>query len=268
MTDPTSWLETLAGLREEGVPCVVVVVTGVRGSAPREVGARMIVTGGRLEWGTIGGGNLEHLAIERANALLGRGERTSESASFPLGEKVGQCCGGEVTLFFESFPWTRPSIVIFGAGHVAQSLGALAPHLSADVLLIDPRSEEALEPRLPRERPYQVLFVDSPEEEIDRIPEASFVLVMTHSHALDLEVLARALARGTFPYVGLIGSERKWARFRARLEQRGFTHEVLARVRSPIGLVRGSKDPGAIAISTAAELVQVMSELDSRVPHP
>src|SRR5688572_4305250 len=179
--DPTSWLETLASLREERAPCVVVVVTGVRGSAPREVGARMIVARGRLEWGTIGGGNLEHLAIERATAMLESGERTSESAVVSLGEKVGQCCGGEVTGFFQSFPWTRPSVVVFGAGHVAQALGALAPHLSADVLLIDPRSEEELEPRLPRERPYQVLFVDAPEEEIDRIPASSLVLIMTHS---------------------------------------------------------------------------------------
>jgi xanthine dehydrogenase accessory factor len=266
MSDPGSWLETLAKLRETRVPCAMVVVTGVRGSAPREVGARMLVAGGRLAWGTIGGGKLEHLAIERALALVAAGERAGESVIFPLGEKAGQCCGGEVTLFFECFTWKRRKIVVFGAGHVAQALGALAPHLSADVLLIDPRSEEEIEPRLPHTRPYEVLFVDAPEEEIDRIPPNSLVLIMTHSHALDLEILARALSRGGFPYVGLIGSERKWSRFRSRLEQRGFTAEAIASVRSPIGLVRGSKEPGAIAISAAAELVQVMGELESRQP--
>src|SRR5688572_27290657 len=101
MADPTSWLQTLADLREERVPCAMVVVTAVRGSAPREVGARMLVARGRLAWGTIGGGNLERLAIERSIELLARAESASESSVFPLGEKAGQCCGGEVTLFFE-----------------------------------------------------------------------------------------------------------------------------------------------------------------------
>jgi len=78
---------------------------------------------------------------------------------------------------------------------------------------------------------------------------------MTHSHALDLELVAAALARGTFSYLGLIGSERKWQRFQKRLQQRGFTPEQLARVRCPLGVVRTSKDPAAIALSTATELV-------------
>ena len=82
---------------------------------------------------------------------------------------------------------------------------------------------------------------------------------MTHSHALDLELVARALRRGTFPYVGLIGSERKWARFRSRLEQRGFEPDELARVTCPIGLGRTSKEPTAIAVSVAAELLERMA---------
>ena len=81
---------------------------------------------------------------------------------------------------------------------------------------------------------------------------------MTQDHALDLEILVRALQRGTFPYVGLIGSTRKWARFRARLLAKGFTEEQLARVRCPIGVSKTSKDPRAIAVSTAAELLAVM----------
>jgi xanthine dehydrogenase accessory factor len=261
MADTSSWLETLSALREARTPCAMVVVTEVRGSAPREVGARMVIAGGRIVWGTIGGGQLEHLAIARAAELTKTGVRAGESVDFPLSEKAGQCCGGAVTLFFDVFPWQRARVVVFGAGHVAQAIGGLAPWLSADVLLIDPREEAEIHPPLPRDastRPYELLLVDAPEEEIDRLPLDSHVLVMTHSHALDLEIIARALKRDPFPYLGLIGSERKWLRFRERLAQRGFTEEQWKRVRCPIGATRTSKDPGAIALATAAELASLM----------
>ena len=88
------WLEALARFRDDGEPCCQVVVTGVKGSAPREVGARMIVSGGKLAWGTIGGGQLEHLAIQRATQLIAEGRAASLTEAVPLSEKAGQCCGG------------------------------------------------------------------------------------------------------------------------------------------------------------------------------
>jgi xanthine dehydrogenase accessory factor len=255
------WLETLNEFRSSGQACALVVVTGTRGSAPREAGARLIVADGRLRWGTIGGGRLEQLAIEHASQLLAQPERHVESVTYPLAEKTGQCCGGEVTLFFETFPWDRKQVVIFGAGHVAQALAGLQSYLGADVLLIDSRSEEELQPPLSAERSFQTLFIDSPEEEIQRLDPASLVLVMTHSHALDLEILVQALSRDAFPYLGLIGSARKWARFQKRLEQRGFDEESIARITCPIGAAQTSKEPRAIAVSAAAELLEVMDRM-------
>lgn len=252
------WIETLGALRAARRPCVLVVVTAVKGSAPREPGARMIVEGGKLAFGTVGGGNLERLAIERATALLARAGAGSESADFPLAEAAGQCCGGHVTLFFEPFRWERRTVAIFGAGHVGQALAGLAPWLAADVRLIDGREERAIQPRLPASRPYELLLVDAPEAELDALPADALVVVMTHDHALDLEIVARALRRGSFPYLGLIGSVRKWERFQKRLLQRGFAPEALARVRCPIGLAKASKDPAAIALSTAAELAGLL----------
>lgn len=253
------WLEALATFKDRREPCAQVLVTGVRGSAPREVGARMIIAGGKLAWGTIGGGRLEHLAIERAAALCAEGVSRSVSEAFPLSEKAGQCCGGEVVLHFESFVWSRRKLVIFGAGHVAQAIAGLQGYIGLDVLLVDPRSEEELEPALPADRAYEALFIDAPEEEVDTIPADSFVLVMTHDHSLDQEVVARALTRGCFPYLGLIGSERKWIRFHKRLAQRGFTEEQLAGVVCPIGVVKGSKEPRSIALSVATEIVERLS---------
>lgn len=252
------WIEALSDLRSKRRACALVVVTGVKGSGPREAGARMIVSGGQLVFGTIGGGNLEKLAIEHATELIASGKNVSESVAYPLSEAAGQCCGGEVTLFFEAFPWTRRKIAVFGAGHVAQAIGGLSAYLSADLVLIDPRDEAAIQPALPRTRPFELMLVDAPEQEIDELPDDTLVLIMTHSHALDLEIVARAVKRD-FAYVGLIGSDRKWARFRKRLEQRGFTAAEIAKVRCPIGVSKNSKEPAAIAISVAAELLDVLA---------
>lgn len=260
------WIDALGELRAREEPCVLVVVTGVKGSVPREPGARMVVAGGELVHGSIGGGNLERLAIRRASELLARPGAGPESLEVPLAEEAGQCCGGHVTLFLEPYRWKRPSVAIFGAGHVGQALAGLAPWLRARVRLVDGREESEIRPRLPRERPYELCCVDAPEAEIDALPPDALVLVMTHSHALDLELVERALRRGTFPYLGLIGSERKWARFRKRLEARGFSPEALERVRCPIGLTRASKDPAAIALSTAAELSARLEHLRSSSP--
>ena len=256
------WLESLTELRSSGQACALVVVTGTRGSAPREAGARMIVAGGRLHWGTIGGGRLEQLALEHASRLLAEPRRRVESQTYPLAEKTGQCCGGEVTLFYETFPWTRRRVVVFGAGHVAQALAGLQPYLGAEVLLIDSRSEDELQPPLALERSFEVLFIDAPEAEVERLDPESLLLVMTHSHALDLEILVAALGRDAFPYIGLIGSERKWARFQKRLEQRGFGAQQIARITCPIGSARTSKEPRAIAVSAAAELLEVMQRCE------
>ena len=257
-----AWIETLAELRAARRPCALVVVTGVRGSGPREAGARMIVAlerDGRPDVvaGTIGGGRLEQLALEHCAALLTRGGALSESVAYPLSETAGQCCGGEVTLFFEAFPWTRRRIVVFGAGHVAQAIAGLGPYLSADLVLIDSREEREIRPRLAPQRAFELVLVDHPEAEVDLLPADALVLVMTHSHALDLEIVARAIPRG-FPYLGLIGSVRKRERFEKRLAARGLAPEAIARVRCPIGVSKHSKEPSAIAISVAAELLDVM----------
>ncbi len=258
------WLEALATFKDRREPCAQVLVIGVKGSAPREVGARMLVAGGKLAWGTIGGGRLEHLAIERAAALCAEGAPRSFAESFPLSEKAGQCCGGEVTLHFESFAWSRQRLVIFGAGHVAQAIAGLQDYIGLDVQLIDPRSEEELVPTLPSPRSFDVLFIDAPEEEIDTIPADSFVLVMTHDHSLDQEIVARVMRRGTFPYVGLIGSDRKWKRFRHRLLQRGFDESQLAGITCPIGVVKGSKEPRSIALSVATQVVERLNQAPAR----
>ncbi|MBJ02901.1 MAG: xanthine dehydrogenase accessory protein XdhC [Planctomycetes bacterium] len=252
--ESTGWIEALAELKRASRPCVMVVVTGSRGSTPRGSGTRMLVAGEGPVWGTIGGGNLEHLALERARGWLTEGRIGSETVVLPLSASVGQCCGGEVTLYFEAFAWQRARVVIFGAGHVGQALAGLTPYLAAEVLLIDERAEEELHPAPPVERPWRLLCIDEPQEEVAGLEPGAALLIMTHSHARDLAILEAALRRDDFAYVGLIGSERKWQRFRARLCERGFGAGQLARVTCPIGEGVTSKEPNAIALAAAAQV--------------
>ena len=259
------WLDCLGHLREAGRPACLVVVSGVAGSTPREVGARMIVSGGELAWGTIGGGRLERVAIEEATALLADPEAPSQTRTFPLSERVGQCCGGQVTLFFEPLRWRRRTLAIFGAGHVGQALGGLAPWLGLEVALFDERSEDALVPTPPHPpgRPYRLVQTEDHEEEMDRLAPDSLVVVMTHDHALDERLIEHALRHHDFPYLGLIGSTRKWERFRSRLSRREIGDELLDRVTCPIGLGRVSKEPAAIALSAAAQIREILDALPS-----
>jgi xanthine dehydrogenase accessory factor len=261
MNNSQSWIEALGSLRADNTPCAMVVVTAVEGSAPREVGARMLIAAGELHWGTIGGGNLEHLAIQKCLQLLASERPGSRSQSYPLAEKTGQCCGGRVTLFFEAFPWQRPTIAIFGAGHVGQALANLAPWLEANVLLIDGRHESEIKPAIEAARPYELLCIDAPEAEVDTLAANSLVLIMTHNHDLDQTILERALKRDCFPYLGLIGSGRKWKRFQQRLSAKDFDENQLAEVHCPIGLSQASKSPAAIALSTATQLMEVLKQI-------
>lgn len=252
----------LSTLRDERVPCVLAVVAGVRGSAPREEGARMIVTSDGIRHGTIGGGRLEQLATEQAQAMLASEGAPALNIEFPLGESAGQCCGGSVTVFFERHEWRRRELVIFGAGHVGQALGGLASYIDADVRLVDSRELSELHPTPSEEVLARLDLVDAPEGVVDELPAGASIVVMTHSHALDQVILETCLPRILeFAYVGLIGSERKWARFRERLGAKGFSDEALDAVRSPIGIVRGSKEPRAIALSVAAELLEVLNRV-------
>jgi xanthine dehydrogenase accessory factor len=284
-----------------GEPCAMVSVVKVEGSAPREKGARLILTPHGFH-GTVGGGALEWRALAEAQRKL-KGSRSLSITSHALGPELGQCCGGRVELLTEIFDSTcltearrladaensgafatesrlqsdhvarsisatkaaddvmiehfgeakRP-LYLFGAGHVGRALVlALAP-LPFAIRWIDSRPHS-----FPAAMPVNVEPIETanPVLELDAAPEGSFLLVMTHSHALDLAIVERALRAARFPYVGLIGSASKRARFLSRLRQGDIPDERFAAFKCPIG-VQGitSKEPAVIAASTVAELLE------------
>lgn len=247
------WIAELDELRRAGVPAVLVTVVECSGSTPREVGARMVVRDGGRPVGTIGGGQLERVAIEEALRCLA--ERRSRLVRYPLGPAVGQCCGGVVDVFMDVIN-TGPKLYVFGAGHVGQALCRVLAGTPFELHLIDEREEWLAAAELPASVTRHTAGWDMFVREAQWSAESTYAVVMSHSHDLDEEIL-RELAPKPTRYLGLIGSATKWARFQKRLAARGVGEELLARVRCPIGLDLGGKAPQEVAISAAAELLKV-----------
>ena len=251
---------------------VLVQVDHTQGSVPREAGAWMAVTPQHVI-NTIGGGHLEFQAIEEARVLLRQPVAEPMVLRYPLGPSLGQCCGGVVHLRYEYCEPLAPAlaaervqrlqakhrpVALFGGGHVGRALIQVLAPLPFAITWIDSRDEIFPSP-LPGN--VQAEHSDPVQSAVDDLAPGSQVLIMSFSHAEDLEVVAACLRRqrlhNDLPYVGLIGSATKWATFRHRLESRGFSAEELDRITCPIGVpgIEG-KEPEVIAVAVAAQLLQ------------
>ena len=248
-----NWADAAADLQQRGEAHVLVSVLDVKGSAPRNAGTKMLVTADRCI-DTIGGGQLEFDAVQKARELLLRGDNRQLLEEYPLGPKLGQCCGGRVTLLFECFASTAVALALFGAGHVGRALVSILAQLPVQVRWIDSRADE-----FPETIPAGVkkIVTPDPEAEIARLPLAAFVLVMTHNHPLDYAIAEAALKRNDTAYLGVIGSDTKARRFRMRLGYWGFPQSAIDHMQCPVGLsaVPG-KRPMEVAVSIAAQIIE------------
>lgn len=270
------WLTAAQQLRRDGRPGVLVTVVEVRGHAPRDAGAKMVVGRERI-WGSVGGGNLEESAVQRARELLDTGAATPEMRESRLNEHERtehgrQCCGGVVTLLLEPLP-ARPTVAVFGVGHVGYELARILSRLEVQLHLVDSRADQ-LEPLRLADVTEGVADVTVHqallgELVLQQLPRGAHVLVMTHDHAEDFALCDAALRltepdRGRLGSIGLIGSSAKWAQFRRSLATEGHDAAAVGRITCPIGLpsVPG-KDPATIAIGVAAALAGLMAEAPS-----
>ncbi|MBX3606559.1 MAG: xanthine dehydrogenase accessory protein XdhC [Piscinibacter sp.] len=271
----TTLRDTAAAWLAAGEAAVLVQVTEALGSAPREAGTRMLVSAAHCA-GTVGGGHLELKAIERARQLLATDEPGPQSAHYPLGPALGQCCGGAVTLGFTRLDahvlaaWPKPAprlhLQLYGAGHVGRAIvQSLAP-LNVSVDWIDERDEE-FPPDADLPGHVRKVCVDTIEAEVAEAPRDAFYLVLTHRHDLDLRISEAILARNDFAFFGLIGSKTKRQRFLHRFEQRGLPPAAIARMTCPIGVpgIEG-KEPEVIAAAVVAQLLQASSPAADQAP--
>ena len=243
----------LAGV---ATPFVLVTLIEATGSTPADIGAKMLVTADGLEAGTVGGGRVEAKAIEEAQSLL-QHCGGCKLADWSLKADVGMTCGGRVKLFFEPVGVANWPIVIFGAGHVTQALAAILVRLPCQLTCIDPRADWLT--KLPKD--VRIVQTSNPSAEVDRLLDNTFVLCMTQGHKSDLPVLTRLFqGNRTFPYVGVIGSKAKAAVLRKELAAAGVPVER-AVFFCPVGLPIGTSHPAEIAVSIAAQLLEVRDSL-------
>lgn len=286
-------------------PAVLVQVLSSQGSVPRGADTWMAVFEDALV-GTVGGGHLEYVAIADARHFLANRATAvlEETRRFALGPALGQCCGGVMHLGFKLVtakdtaalaerltPKLTP-VALFGGGHVGKALANVMATLPVALRWIDSRdgvfpdeladfsegtpqentaplkeqgstqSERAWGPHVTCEHS------DPPQATVRDIAPQSLVLIMSFSHAEDLDIVAACLLRqrelGDLPFIGLIGSKTKWATFASRLTARGFSPAELAHVTCPIGVAGITrKEPEVIAVAVAAQLLQTMQTMQS-----
>jgi xanthine dehydrogenase accessory factor len=267
------WLAAVERLRTERRPGVLVTLTSVRGHSPRAAGAKMVVAEAAT-WGSIGGGNLEATAIDRARAMLADGRGTPEQFELSLNDKAPvehgqQCCGGEVQVLLEPLT-VVPSVAVFGVGHVGLELARILARHDIELHLVDSRADQLGQDRLgvldDAVARVHVHRAPVPELVLGQVPPGTHVLVMTHDHAEDAALCDGALRCEHLGSIGLIGSSAKWSRFRKILAAEGHSETDLARIRTPIGLLDvAGKEPAVIAVSVAADLVLAFESDTARV---
>jgi xanthine dehydrogenase accessory factor len=237
--DSGAWLDAVTSCQRAATACAIVARRGA-GS-----GGRLVVTLDDAR-GTLGDSAVDSAAVADARARLASGK-----GGTALVESAG------ASLFVHV---VRPSafhVQVFGNGHVGRALVQVLGALPAEVAWVDTREHD-----FPAAVPanVEVVATDDPAAEVAAAPRGAFLVVLTHSHTLDFDVVEAALAREDLAYVGMIGSKAKRAQFERRLLQRGLSAAALERVTCPIGAALASKEPGVIAVGIAAELLKLREQ--------
>ncbi len=254
--------DKLNELLQSRIPFVSVTMVAAIGSVPQEPGTKMLVTSEGLFHGTVGGGKVEKRAIQEAQAMLAEVEKHGPRTRFvewSLGKDIGMTCGGSVKLYFEVFNTGEWTIVLFGAGHIAQALTRILVTLNCRILCIDPRRQwlEAL----PESPALRRVHAEDMVAEVAKLPEGAFIALMTMGHATDKPILLEILRTRQFPYLGVIGSRAKAVQLQKDIEAAGLPDDCKGAFFCPMGLDLGNNDPQEIAISIVAQLLQERDRL-------
>jgi xanthine dehydrogenase accessory factor len=256
-----SWIGNI--VRELARHGAIVRVTVIRadGSTPRETGAAMLVGVAHIV-DTIGGGAFE---LGERPLPVTRAVREMLSGLRPLPALIRAAKGASVW-FVEPLERRMVPLHIYGAGHVGRALVRVLADLPFRVTWADTAAS-----RFPNPVPPHACAQAAPDlpAVAAAAPADAFHVVMTYSHALDLAICHAVLRRGQFGHLGLIGSATKRARFTKRLADLGISPPLLARLTCPIGLPGiGGKEPGMIAVSVAAKLLELATQRGDVVAGP
>lgn len=258
-------------LQQAGLRCALAHPVRISGSVPCVSQSRLLIREDGSALGTIGGGLIEAEVLRRAPEVILSGEPLVLEFELRQDEatEAGMICGGSCSIRIypimpdtatDAFapiarPEPRPSVYIFGAGHVAVPVEQIARLMGFTTVIIDDRSEFANSQRFPQADQVLAATVDTAFGQLE-IGDAAYVVSITRGHSFDEEVVAQAL-RTPVKYIGMIGSKRKVASICQRLRDSGFNEADIARVHAPIGIDIGAQTIEEIALSIVAELVAV-----------
>lgn len=257
MAAPHGLIERLAEMAAAGTPFVLVTLVETVGSTPQNPGTKMLVDAAGLRFGTVGGGRLEERALVAAREMLADpAAPPCRLVEWNLKRDVGMTCGGTVKILFETHNVDCWRVVVFGAGHVAQALVRCLMLLDCQVACVDSRADWL--DRLPDSSQLERVRLDEPRDFVRRLAAADFVVCMTMGHATDVPILEAIFRSGLeLAYLGVIGSRAKRVVLCRELEAAGIPAVSLEPLRCPVGLPIGGDRPGDIAVSVAAEMLQV-----------
>ena len=242
------------------------------GSVPRNIGTFMLISKNNL-FGSIGGGQLEHQITEISKKNLDKKNFKKEIINIPLGPSIGQCCGGYVQIKLEIYKNGNEALqseknksnsindlYIFGAGHIGQQLSSRVIDLDFNVNLIDSREDYL---NLQTNNNINKILAKNPWLLIKNLPIKSYFIILTHNHDHDFKIINEILRLKKFEFLGLIGSNTKFKRFKNRLIKLGHTNKILNKIECPIGLKNiSSKKPSEIAISIIGRMLEFRTSLD------
>ncbi len=262
--------EIILRMNKSGLSGMVATVVERRGSTPAVVGAKMLILSSGKPSGTVGGGALEDRVIRDARTFMRKGESGLKKYDLGKGgvenaEKLEMLCGGEVTVFFE-YIGAPARVLIFGCGHVGSALVYHLGALGFDVTLIDEREDMLAEAAAGGPvNPVPVRSYKDMEGDL-AVPDGSVVVVTTHTHEHDYEVLHFLCTSPARPaYIGVVASKRKAAALLARLADEKRDAD-LSSVYMPVGLDIGGRSPHEIALSIISE-IQGVRYGKSGLPH-
>lgn len=247
--------QAILDAKREGRPAALATVIRAQGSVPRHATSKMLVFPDGQIVGTVGGGELESRAIEASKEAIRVGQPRLESYSLagPREDAVG-VCGGQVEVFVEPI-LPPPTLLVLGCGHVGIAVARLAKWLGFRVVVTDDREELCTPEHVPDADLYlpgEIAAVLSHTN----IDSQTYVVAVTRGYPFDVAAVPILLETET-PYIGVIGSRRRWATTVKELEAMGIAEDTLKRVHSPIGLHLGAETPEEIAVSIMAEIIML-----------
>jgi len=252
-----------AELKNSNQPFVIATVTHAEGSVPGKIGFKILIENTGNTIGTVGGGAIEKHIIEESLERLSRSE--SGSANYVLSQNaretkdvkvIPMSCSGRLSVFYEVHG-QKPTVYVFGGGHVGQALLYYLKPMAYHSILIDNRKEFANIEKNPDAD--KIIFEEYEKftKKFDPVSD-SYMIILTHGHKYDEKILNILYKRKlSFPYIGIIASKSKAVGILKRLKENHGKSTDISVIHTPVGLNIGGNSAAEIALAIAAEIQSV-----------